>query len=311
ESDNKNAPLSLNLSEDDQQILTDAGNNPNLMYAPSGTVSDYDVNKILYRIIESPSGNYYEFSADASQTLYTVAFTYFGQNLGDYQLKQTVNNGRVFEYVGPGLGDYRAVRKLPSPQKTQVFSANAEYLLREGKVGADVSLSNFDVNLFSSKDADENTGYAARVFGYKTITHKQWKGTPRFEYQRISSRFHILDRINNVEFSRDFNLAEEFNQRTQNRLIFSFLNHWENLSFINYRFNYLDEQNFYKGIKNDLDFGWTKGKLSTKGNLSYLDTKATFQDTKFARGGIISEVATAKGSWAVGGSMEHNVKKFN
>src|SRR5690606_1544345 len=78
ENDNKNAPLSLNLSEDDQQILADAGNNQNLMYAPSGTVSEYDVNKILYRIIESPSGNYYEFSADASQTLYTVAFTYFG-----------------------------------------------------------------------------------------------------------------------------------------------------------------------------------------------------------------------------------------
>src|SRR5690606_39833339 len=139
ESDNKNAPLSLNLSEDDQQILTDAGNNPNLMYAPSGTVSEYDVNKILYRIIESPSGNYYEFSADASQTLYTVAFTYFGQNLGDYQLKQTVNNGRVFEYVGPGLGDYHAVRELTAPQKKQVFSVNAEYLIRYGNVGTYIS----------------------------------------------------------------------------------------------------------------------------------------------------------------------------
>ena len=311
ENDNKNAPLSLNLSKEDEQILANAGNNPDLMYAPSGTVSEYDVNKILYQLIQNPNGNYYEFSTDQTLTLYQVAFTYFGQNLGDYRLKQTTNNGRVFEYVGTNLGDYKAVRKLPAPQKSQVFSGNAEILLNEGKIGADVSLSNFDVNLFSSKDSNQNIGYAGRIFGNKTFTKNNWKGTPSFEFQHINSQFHILDRINDVEFSRDFNLTSEFNQITQNRLIFNFLNQWKNLSFLNYRINYLDEKDFYKGIKNDLDFGWIKGKFNTKGNFSYLDTKATLQDTKFVRGGIISELTGEKGSWAIGGSMEHNVKNFN
>lgn len=311
ENDNKNAPLALNLSKEDQQILANAGNNPDLMYAPSGAVTEFDVNKILYKRTEYASGYFYEFSTDTAETLYMVAFTYFGQNLGDYRLKQTTNNGRVFEFVGENLGDYRAVRKLPAPQKTQVFSANAEYLLRGGKVGADVSLSNFDQNLFSSKDADENTGLAARVFGYQTFLYKNWKGTPRFEYQRISSRFHVLDRINDVEFARDFNLTEEFNQRTQNRFIFSFLNQWNKSSFLNYRLNYLDEHDFYTGIKNDLDFGWIREKFTTKGNFSYLDTKQAFQNTRFVRGGIISEVLRPKGSWAAGASMEHNVKNFN
>lgn len=311
ENDNKNAPLSLNLSKEDEQILANAGNNPNLMYAPSGTVAEYDVNKILYQVIQNPNGNYYEFSTDQSQTLYQVAFTYLGQNLGDYRIKQTTNNGRVFEYVGNNMGEYKAVRKLPSPQKTQVFSANSEFLLKDGKVGADASLSNFDVNLFSSKNSSQNIGYAGRVFGYKTYTKNNWKGTPSFEYQHINSQFHILDRINDVEFSRDFNLIQEFNQITQNRFIFSFLNQWNNSSFLNYKINYLDEKNSYKGIKNDLDFGWVKGKFNTKGNFSYLDTKATFQDTKFVRGGVISEYVTPQGSWAAGGSMEHNVKNFN
>lgn len=311
ENDNKNAPLSLNLSKEDEQILANAGNNPDLMYAPSGTVSEYDVNKILYQLIQNPNGNYYEFSTDQNQTLYQVAFTYFGQNLGDYRIKQTTNNGRVFEYVGENMGEYRAVRKLPSPQKTQVFSANSEFLLNNGKIGADVSMSNFDVNLFSSKDSDQNIGYAGRIFGNKTFTKNNWKGTPSFEYQHINSQFHILDRINDVEFSRDFNLAQEFNQITQNRFIFNFLNEWKNTSFLNYKLNYLDEKDSYTGIKNDLDFGWIKGKFNTKGNFSYLDTKATFQNTKFVRSGIISELATPKGSWAMGGSMEHNVKNFN
>ena len=142
EQDNKNAPLALNLSEADQQVLVNAGNNPDLMFAPSGTVAEYDVNKILYRLVNDPNGDYYEFSADQSLTLYQVAFTYFGNQLGDYTLAQTTNNGRVFQYVGPNQGEYRAVRKLPSPQKAQVFSYNAEYLLNDGKIGTDVSFSN-------------------------------------------------------------------------------------------------------------------------------------------------------------------------
>lgn len=311
ENDNKNAPLSLNLSKEDEQILANAGNDPNQMYAPSGTVSEYDVNKVLYQLIEDPNGNYYEFSTDQTQTLYQVSFTYFGANSGDYRIKQTTNNGRVFEYVGNNLGDYKAVRKLPAPQKTQVFSGNTEFLLKDGKVGADFSLSNYDVNLFSSKDAHQNIGYAGRIFGFKTFTKNNWKGTPTFEFQHINSQFHILDRINDVEFSRDFNLNQEFNQITQNRLIFSFLNQWKNQSFLNYKINYLDEKESYRGIKNDLDFGFKKGKISTKGNFSYLDTKATFQDTQYLRSGIITEYTTEKGSWGIGANMENNVKTFN
>lgn len=311
ENDNKNAPLSLNLSKEDEQILANAGNNPDLMYAPSGTVSEYDVNKILYQLIQNQNGNYYEFSSDQSQTLYQVAFTYFGDNSGDYRLKQTTNNGRVFEYVGPNAGNYKAVRKLPSPQKAQVFSTNAEVLLNKGKIGADFSLSNYDINLFSSKDASENIGYAGRVFGHKTFSKNNWKGTPSFEFQHINSQFHILDRINDVEFSRDFNLAQEFNQITQNRLIFSFLNQWKNASFLNYKINYLDEKDFYQGIKNDLDFGWIKGKFNTNGNFSYLDTKSIFQNTNFVRTGVATDFSGKKGSWAIGAGMEQNLKKFN
>lgn len=311
ENDNKNAPLALNLSKEDEQILANAGNNPDLMFAPSGTVSEYDVNKILYQLIQSPAGNYYEFSTDQNQTLYQVAFTYFGENSGDYRLKQTINNGRVFEYVGPNSGNYRAVRKLPAPQKAQVFSTNAEVLLKEGKIGADFSLSNYDINLFSSKDASQNLGYAGRIFGNKIFRKNNWQGTPSFEYQHINSQFHILDRINSVEFANDFNLAQEFNQITQNRLIFSFLNQWKNTSFLNYQLNYLDEKNTYQGLKNDLQFGWIKSKFNTTGHFSYLDTKSTFQDTRYLRGGIQTEYSGEKGSWTVGGGMEDNIKKFN
>lgn len=311
ENDNKNAPIALNLTQEDEKILANAGNNTEQMYVPSATIAEYDANKILYRLVQNAGISYYEFSTDTSETLYQVSFTYFGAGKGDYQLKQSTNNGRVFEYVGNGLGDYSAVRKLPSPQKTQVFSANALYELNEGKIEADFSLNQFDINLFSSKNNEENLGYAGRIFGSKSFKKNNWTGTPSIEYQHISRRFHILDRINDVEFARDFNLSQEFNQRTQNRLIFSFKNDWKNQSKLNYRLNFLDEKNAYKGIKNDLDLAWIKRKIHTLGHFSHLGTQASFQDTKFVRGGISSEFFGEKGSWKIGASMEHNLKHFN
>lgn len=311
ESDNKNAPVALNMSKEDEQILASAGNNPDLMFAPSGVETDYDNNKILYRRLQSAAGSYYEFSTDENETLYQVAFTYFGDGKGDYRVKQTNANGRVFEYVGNGLGDYSALRRLPAPHKAQVLSANAEYDINNGKIGADFSLSNYDVNLFSSIGNDENAGYAGRIFGSKIFSKNNWKGTPSFEYQHINKRFHILDRINDVEFARDFNLLNEFSQRTQNRFIFSLLNEWKNSAFINYRINYLDEEQHYKGLKNDLDFGLKKGKFNTEGKFSHLNTEGSFENTKFIRGNILAERLAEKGSWGIGGSMEHNERKFN
>lgn len=311
ENDNKNAPLALNLSKEDEKILADAGNDTNLMYAPSAVETAYDVNKILYRLVQDPSGDYYQFSTDATQTLYTLSFTYFGANLGDYKVTQTTNNGRVFEYVGPNMGDYKAVRKLPSPEKSQVYTVNSEFQLKDGKIGADFSLSNYDINLFSSKDSDKNLGYAGRIFGTKTFGKKNWKSTPSFEYQYIDKQFRILDRINDVEFSRDFNLAKEFSNKTQNRFIFNFNNKWNNKSTLNYRVNYLDERHSYQGVKNDLDLSWIEKKFLTKGNFSYLNTNAIQKDTKFIRGGASTEYTGKKGSWTVGGSMEHNEKYYN
>jgi hypothetical protein len=54
ENDNKNAPLSLNLSDEDKQTLVNAGNNQDSMYSPSGVETEYDVNKILYKKYSRP-----------------------------------------------------------------------------------------------------------------------------------------------------------------------------------------------------------------------------------------------------------------
>lgn len=311
ENDNKNAPLSLNLTDEDKQYLINAGNNADMMFAPSGIKTDYDVNKILYKKVYTGAIYHYEFSNSKEDELYQVSFTYFGEQKGDYRVSQSTNNGRMFEYVGLGLGDYLAVRRLPAPEKTQVFSTNAEYALEDGVIGIDASFSNRDLNLYSSKDNNENIGYATRLYANKTFTKNNWKATPTLELQHIQKNFRVLDRINNVEFSRDFNLTEEFNHITQNRIVFGVDNLWKDKTFLNYKLNYLDEKDFYRGLKNDFSFGWQNKRWITLANASYLETKSTEINTQFIRANTSAELLGKKGSWTVGGAMEHNLKKYN
>ncbi len=309
ESDQKNAPLALDLSEEDKKILAKAGNQSELMLAPSGTMAAYDVNKILYRKVHLPSGAfYYEFSTDQQETLYQVAFTYFGMGKGDYRLKQTSNNGSIYEYVGTNLGDYSAVRKLPTPQKSQVISAHTAYALDNGKIELDASLSQYDRNLFSSKDNQDNIGYATRLMAEKTFKKGNWRGTPSLEYQHINTKFHILDRINSVEFARDFNLSQEFNHQTQHRLIFGFKNDWNSGSHLNYQLNWLKEGSGYQGFKNDLDLNWDTKKWLTQGQLSMLKSQSDIEDTQFLKVNLETQYKGNKGFWTFGSGMERNTR---
>lgn len=310
ENDNKTSPLSLNLSEEDQAILAKAGNDPTLMMAPSAQLTDYDVNKVLYRKIIRGQDEVFEYSANPDDQLYQVAFTYFGDGKGDYKILQNGNNGRILQYVGPNMGDYAALRQLPAPQKTQVFSAHADYDINNGTIGTDFSFSNFDRNVFSSLNNKDNFGYAGRIYGTKIFKKNQWTGVSNLEYQHINEDFHILDRINDVEFSRDFNLNQEFNHRTQNRLVFGISNQWEAGSSLNYKFNYLDERNFYSGLKNDLDFSWNQGIYRTYGMVSFLKTSSEVQKTEFTKASLQAERLSKKGSWTLGASLEHNIKKY-
>lgn len=310
ENDAKSNPLSQNLTQEDILALENAGNNPGKMYAPSGEKTEYDVNKILYTLKQGASGAYYEYSTQKDDVLYQVNFTYFGQNLGDYQIKQTSNNGRIFEYVGEGLGDYKAVKRLVAPTSTQVFSVSSEYKLHEGKIGTDLSLSNYDANLFSSLENRENLGYAARFYAEKKFQKGSWEIIPMVEYQRIDKQFTVLDRINSVDFWRDFNLENEFSHRTQNRFIFSVLNKLKN-STLNYTFNYLDEVKYYKGVKNDFELSWNTRKWSNYAKISFLKTESTDLNTQFLRANFHSELLGRKGSWAIGGAAEHNTKDYH
>jgi hypothetical protein len=274
ETDNKNS--NQDLTDAQKEVLDKAGNNPDLMYAVNAVLTDYDANKILYRKINSGGKTIYEYSTDSEEELYTLSFTHMGANKGNYRIIQLPVNGRVYEYVPPvgGIlqGDYEPVIKLIPPQKSQVFSTNSEYRFNKGRVGLNLAVSNHDDNTFSSVGNEKNTGFAGRLYLDKKIDKDNWKSGFYLEHAFIHKNFHILERINAVEFSRDFNVPQEFNGKNQNKIRFDWNNTIKNKWTLNYTLNYLNEKEYYRGYKNDIFAQFTNGKTLAFSKVSYLKT---------------------------------------
>lgn len=269
------------LTNAQKEVLSQAGNERDQMYVSNAIVTEYDPNKILYKKLNLGQEEIYQYSTDSSEELYTLSFTYMGANKGNYKIVQLPVNGRVYEYVPPidGIlqGEYEPITKLIPPQKTQVISTHAEYRFNKGNIGVNVALSNHDENTFSSIGNDKNNGFASRLYMNKNIDKKDWKSNLNLSHTFIQKNFHILERINEVEFDRDFNISQEFNGINQNKLSLGWQNSLYEKWKINYSLNFLDEENYYTGYKNEILVGYTDENTKIVTNTSYLHS--TQQDS--------------------------------
>src|SRR5690606_21325087 len=82
--DSKNNPLNDDLSDEDKQILAEAGNNTDEMYNTTAIPTAYDPDKNLYRKTLFDGVEIFEFSNNPDDELYQVSFTYMGNNQGNY-----------------------------------------------------------------------------------------------------------------------------------------------------------------------------------------------------------------------------------
>src|SRR5690606_8236169 len=123
ESDSKNQPLQQNLSEEQVQILQEAGDNPDLMTAPSAVADTYSDNKILYKKELYEEQEIFVFSNNPEDELFFVKFSYVGENQGSYVIIDNTAINRIFEFVPPvnGVpqGNYEPVIRLFAPTQLQ------------------------------------------------------------------------------------------------------------------------------------------------------------------------------------------------
>jgi hypothetical protein len=211
ETDSKNNPIDQNLSEDQKKILADAGNDISKMVSPSATEAEYDENRILYRKLMVDGREIYEFSNNQDDQLYQVNFSYTGENRGNYVIETNLAAGRVYRYVAPVnnemQGSYLPIVQLIAPEKLQMFDLEASYAPNDKTlINTELALSDKDQNLFSAIDNEENKGFAAKLAWDQKLIDKKWKLNSDLDYEYFSENFKSIERVRNVEFSRDWNI---------------------------------------------------------------------------------------------------------
>lgn len=211
EGDSKNQPIQETLSEEQVNILRNAGDNRAAMVAPSATEAEFSENRVLYRKEIVNGQEIFVFSNNPDDQLFNVRFTQVGNNLGNYVISNTIAAGRVFEYVPPinGVpqGNFEPIVQLNAPTRLQLAVLNAGYTPSEKTtVYLEGALSNNDVNLFSDIDNDDNQGLAARLSIKQNLINKKWKLNFLGSIDHISENFNTIERTYNTEFARDWNI---------------------------------------------------------------------------------------------------------
>ncbi|MDO9261635.1 MAG: hypothetical protein Q7U08_06820, partial [Flavobacteriaceae bacterium] len=283
ESDLKNQPIQNDLSTEQLTILADAGNDASKMIAHSATLSNFDETKILYRKITQGNSEIYEFSANSSDVLYQVNFSFVGVNKGNYRLKNTIAFGKIFEFVGQNLGNYEPIIQLKAPNLLEIMALNGHFKPSEKtEILTEVALSNRDLNLFSPIDDHQNKGLASKIQWNQTWIDKSWKLKSMLSYRMVQQQFASVEKLNPIEFSRDWNL-ETMNQNQQflKGLLTLSNQKMGNISYGIEKLTYGSQ--FYDGSRQSLqsNFNWNKFHFSTNYNL--LDFNSLSEKGNFIR----------------------------
>lgn len=214
--DAKNSPINQQLNANQKQFLNSLGDSIEQAFYHSAILDSFSNTKILYAKRVNPINalwdSIYVYSTHADSAKYYLNFIEIGINKGNYIPLFNSANGRVFQYIAPvnGVkqGNFEPAIFLVTPKKQQIFTANAIYNInRKTILITDVALSNYDVNTFSSKNKNDNIGFAAKFLLQNNNTfHNKYQLQTKIGYEWVNEKFKPIERLRTVEFARDWGL---------------------------------------------------------------------------------------------------------
>ncbi len=284
ENDAKNQPLQQNLSEEQVQLLANAGDDKTLMVAPSEVQETYNENRILYKkeIIDGVEA--FVFSNNPDDELYRVTFTLVGENQGDYNLSSINAISNIYEFAGVSQGNYAPIVQLVAPVKLQIATLNGSYTpTKSTQIDFEFAGSKNDLNLFSNLNDENNDGFAGKLNIKQDIIKNDslWSLNVYANADYIQSNFKTIERLYNAEFNRDWNIE---NPTGNQQLIFSGLQlkHPEK-GFINYQLEHLEYSNAFNGNRHVAHVTLNLNRLHIISNSSILNATSTATRSTFLR----------------------------
>lgn len=218
EKDNKAQPLAFDLSQEEKQVLANAGDD--LQRAVTSRVDSvgFSQDLVLYRKTtrfdaQNIPYEVYQYSVAPDSAFYRVEFSEVGQGNGNYVLVNATANGRIYDWVPPinGIpqGQFEPVSLLNAPNQKSMLTGNVGVRLSKfEEVKTEFALSKNDLNLYSSLDAGDDNGYAYKVM-LNSVSRPvgkgaQYKLNAGLSYEFNDKSFSFIDRVRYIEFDRDW-----------------------------------------------------------------------------------------------------------
>jgi hypothetical protein len=267
-SDQKTSPIDQPLSISQQNFLKNIGDSVQNAFISLASRDTFSNGKILYKKIDTIYNNglhdsVFVFSRDINEALYNVSFTYVGAGNGNYKTLPNGANGKVFQWVKPDAfmrkqGDYLPVSYLITPKQQQVYAVGLQYnISKNTSIQTDVALSNYDINLYSNLDKENNKGLAGKVnvkHQLNPIEFLKSKHVIEFNggFEWVQKYFRPIERLRSIEFLRDWSLntdATSANEKLVNGSIKLSGNKGGN---VQYAFVMYNRDENYRAYKNQL-----------------------------------------------------------
>ncbi|MEY8849933.1 hypothetical protein AB9K26_14025 [Psychroserpens sp. XS_ASV72] len=294
ESDAKNQPLQQNLSSEQVDILSQAGDDQSLMVAPSDVQEAFNENRILYRKEIVNGEEIFVFSNNPEDELFSVRFTQVGIGQGNYKIKTEFDGeifnplSNVYEYVPPigGLpqGSYEPVVQLIAPVKLQVAVINGTYKPSEKTdIHFELAGSRNDLNLFSSLDDGDNDGFAGKLTVKQQLikTDSLWNLNAYADADLIQKNFKTIQRLYRPEFNRDWNLENPLGNQALLASGIELVHPKKGLA--NYTFEHLNYSENFNGNRHNIFANLNLNKWQVVSNSSFLSNNSSLSKSTFLR----------------------------
>ncbi len=290
DSDNKNAPIDLALSQSDIEVLRMSGDDIFKAIKSGVNYVGFDSSKGIGKgqyvkkdtVIDLERYEIFIYAPGDKNALYSVTFSYVGTGKGDY-MRRGIGK---YEFVGKGKGDYLPVIFLPMPQSSQIFDIGARYKTGNFNFLTELALSNSDKNQFSTIDDDNNKGFALK-YGFSYSSGKIFeKGLRKVEFnihQRHKNKnFTGLDRFDVVEFNRKWNTTDEASKLDESILESALRFEIFGNSFFGLGYGFLKNENRFKTNRSVFNLKINEDKFPEIDNLTEI---------------LLSKLDTLKSKW--------------
>lgn len=214
EADNVNLSTQLFLTEQEREVLRQAGNDPQLAVISGADSVGFrrDADFLLYSKIDTLfQGQEFEifkhFPGDSSG-VFRVQFSRVPDGEGDYRRVGRAANGILYEWAGPGMGNYMPQRRLSRPLEQNMIALRSRVKATPKlNLYGEWAGSYFDRNRLSPV-GNENNQDLSFLAGVQLDPVSTRLGMVSFDLKGRyeGEHFAYFDRVREVEFDRRWNL---------------------------------------------------------------------------------------------------------